>query len=176
MGVKIVPLLLIILGILLRLLPHPPNFAPITALGLFGGVYLQKKYAFILPLTALLISDLVIGFYGTMMLFVYGSFILSGLIGLWVKKHKTVTNVFLASLLSSILFYLITNFGVWLMSHSYYTKDLTGLLQSYILAIPFFRNTLLGDLFYAGLFFGSLEFSKLLAKRFLPPKLLTLLY
>lgn len=176
MAIKIIPLLLIFLGASLRLLPHSPNFAPITALGLFGGVYLQKKYAFILPLAALFISDLVIGFYGMVMLFVYGSFILSGLIGLWVKKHKTLINVLGASLLSSILFYLITNFGVWLSPNSYYTKDLAGLLQSYTLALPFFRNTLLGDIFYTGLFFGSLELSKLLAKRFLPQKLLTLLY
>lgn len=173
---KLVPLILIIFAAVSRFLPHPPNFAPIAALALFGGVYFPKKYAFVIPLIALFLSDLFIGFYGREMLFVYGSFILTGGIGLWLKTHKNLLTVAGSSFLASVLFYLITNFGVWLYPHSFYSKDLSGLLNSYIMGIPFFRNTLLGDLFYVSLFFGSLEFSKLLAKRFLPQKLLTLLY
>lgn len=153
------PFLIIALAAALRLLPHPPNVAPIAAMALFGGVYLNKKYALIFPLLALFISDLIIGFYGApMMAFVYGSFILTGFIGLIIKKHKKPMFIISASLFSSLLFYLITNFGVWL-TLPLYPKTLAGLLESYAMAIPFFRNTILGDLLYAGLFFGSYELS-----------------
>lgn len=149
------PFLIIVFAVILRLLPHPPNFAPIAAMALFGGAYLDKKYALIVPLLAMLISDLFLGLHQTMV-FVYGSFLLTGLIGLWLKKHKSLKNILLATISSSILFFLITNFGVWLV-WDFYPKDFYGLIQSYILATPFFRNTILGDLFYTGLFFGSYE-------------------
>lgn len=149
------PLLIIIFAVLLRLLPHPPNVAPIAAMALFGGAYLNKHYALVVPLVALFLSDIFLGFYSGM-IFVYGSFFLIGLIGLWVQKHKSFRNVILASLGSSILFYLITNFGVWLTG-TMYAKSLNGLFESYIMGLPFFRNTLLGDLGYVGLFFGGYE-------------------
>lgn len=171
MGIKIVPALIILFGILARLIPHPANFAPITAIALFSGVYLPKKYAFILPIGVLFLSDLFIGFYGATMLFVYGSFILSGLIGLWLKNHKNLFTILGSSFFASILFYLITNFAVWLYPHSFYTKDLSGLLQSYVMAIPFFRNTLLGDLFYIVVFFGGYELAYVLAKHYLSKRL-----
>lgn len=148
------PFFVITTAIMLRLLPHPPNIAPITAMALFGGVYLNKKYALIFPLLALFVSDLFLGFYGApMMLFVYGSFLLTGFIGIWVKNHKKPSIIIIASLFSSLLFYLITNFGVWLFT-PLYPKTFSGLLESYTMAIPFLRNTILGDLLYTGLFFG----------------------
>lgn len=160
------PFLIITFAALLRLLPHPPNVAPIAAMALFGGVYLNKKYALIFPLLALFISDLFIGFYGaSMMAFVYGSFLLTGCIGIFLKNHKKPAVIIAASLFSSLLFYLITNFGVWLTG-TLYPKTLSGLLESYIMAIPFFRNTLIGDLLYTGIFFGSYE----LVLKFLIPK------
>jgi hypothetical protein len=126
-------------------------------MALFGGVYLSKKYALIIPLLVLFISDLLIGFYGApMMSFVYGSFLLTGCIGLFLKSHKNPTTIISAALFSSFLFYLITNFGVWLTT-PLYLKTLPGLLESYTMAIPFFRNTLLGDLLYTGLFFLGYE-------------------
>lgn len=152
---KVTPIVIILFAIVLRLLPHPPNFTPIAAIALFGGTYFDKKYALMVPLFAMLISDFFLGLHQTM-LFVYGSFLLTGLIGLWLKKHKSLKNILLATISSSILFFLITNFGVWLV-WDFYPKNPTGLLQSYFLALPFFRNTLLGDLFYTGLFFGSYE-------------------
>jgi hypothetical protein len=160
------------MGASMRLIPHPENFAPITATALFGAVYLPKKYAFIIPLSALLISDLFLGFYGLEMAFVYGSFIISGLIGLMIKSRKNIFTVIGATLTASILFYLITNFGVWLEPRSWYTKDLAGLLQSYTAGIPFFRNTLMGDFFYTGVLFGTYELTYFLAKRFLTKKLI----
>lgn len=147
------PLLIIVIAVVVRILPHPPNFAPITAMALFGGAYLDKKYALIIPLLAMFFSDIFLGFHNTMV-FVYLSFLLTGLIGMWLKENRTVKNTLLASLVCSFLFYLITNFGVWIMG-SMYPKIFDGLMQSYIMALPFFRNTIIGDLFYVSLFFGS---------------------
>lgn len=152
---KVTPIAIILFAVVLRLLPHPPNFAPIAAIALFGGTYLDKKYALIVPLLIMFISDFFLGLHQTMA-FVYGSFLLTGLIGLWLKKHKSLKNILLATMSSSVLFFIITNFGVWLV-WDFYPKNPTGLLQSYFLALPFFRNTFLGDLFYTGLFFGSYE-------------------
>lgn len=144
----------ILIAIILRLVPHAPNFVPIAAMALFGGVYLDKKYALVFPLIAMIISDLFIGFHDVMF-WVYGSFVLSGLIGLWLKNHKTTKNVILASLVGSTIFFVITNFGVWI--GPWYSHDFSGLLKCYTMAIPFFRNTLLGDLFYSAVFFGSYQ-------------------
>lgn len=155
MRVLLNPLLIIIFSVILRLIPHPANFAPIAGMALFGGVYLNKRYALIVPLLAMVISDFFLGFHNTI-LFVYGSFLLIGLIGLWIKKHKSVQSIIFASLASSILFFVITNFGVWLVG-SLYPKTVQGLILCYAYALPFFRNTLVGDLFYTGLFFGSYE-------------------
>ena len=150
-------LTLIVLGIAARLLPHPANFAPIGAVALFGGMYLTRRYAMILPLIAMLISDIFIGFYTwQIMASVYISFALTGLIGLWVRKNKKLSTVIGGTVLGSILFFLITNFSVWAFG-TMYAHDFSGLIQSYTMAIPFFRNSLLGDLFYVGLLVGSYE-------------------
>lgn len=149
--------LLITLGIAARLLPHPANFAPIGAVALFGGIYLTRRYSMILPLIAMFISDIFIGFYTwQIMASVYISFALTGLIGLWVRKNKKLSTVVGGTVLGSILFFLITNFSVWAFG-TMYTHDFSGLTQSYIMAIPFFRNSLLGDLFYVGLLVGTYE-------------------
>lgn len=163
------PLSIILFAVILRLIPHPPNFAPIAAMALFGGAYLNKRYALIVPIIAMLISDYFLGFHNTM-LFVYSSFLLTGFIGLWLRKHRKIKNVFLATLCSSLLFFIITNFGVWLVGNMY-PKTFAGFIECYIAAIPFFRNTLLGDLFYTAIFFGSYELilrylrSKVVAKK-----------
>lgn len=149
------PLLIIVIAVVLRLVPHPANFAPIAAMALFGGVYLNKKYALIVPMLAMFVSDLFLGFHNTMV-FVYVSFLLTGAIGLWLRKHKNTQNIIISSFASSIIFFLITNFGVWLAGNLY-PMTITGLVECYILAIPFFRNTILGDLVYTGVFFGGYE-------------------
>ncbi len=149
------PFLIIIFAVILRLIPHVPNFAPISAMALFGGVYLNKEYALIVPLLAMFLSDIFLGFHSTI-LFVYGSFLLIGFMGIWLSKHKNLRNIFLATFFSSVLFFIITNFGVWI-NGGLYPKMLTGLLDCYVSAIPFFRNTILGDAFYVSLFFGSYE-------------------
>jgi hypothetical protein len=159
------PLVIIVFAVVLRLLPHPPNIAPIAAMALFGGTYLNKKYALIVPLVAMFISDLFLGFYPAMP-YIYGSFLLTGFIGIWLRKHKSFSTIILASLVSSTLFFLITNFGFFL-SNDLYPKTFAGQMEAYVMALPFFRNTLLGDLGFVALFFGSYEFAKyyLRAKR-----------
>ncbi|MBI4036303.1 hypothetical protein HY386_00295 [Candidatus Daviesbacteria bacterium] len=175
MNLKLLAISLVIFGILSRLIPHAPNITGIGALMLFGGVYLPKRFAF-LPLAALFISDYFIGFYGISMIYVYFSFGLAGLIGIWLKDHKSLKNIFGATLITSIIFYLITNFGVWTDPRSAYSKDLAGLMQSYYYAIPFFRNTILGDLSYTALLFGSYEFIMNITKRHLSKSIYRLLF
>lgn len=149
--------LLIILGVVARLLPHPANFAPIGAVALFGGMYLTRRYAMILPLIAMFISDIFIGFYTwQIMASVYISFALTSLIGLWVRKNKKLSTIIGGTVLGAVLFFLITNFAVWAFG-AMYAHNLAGLTQSYVMAIPFFRNSLLGDLFYVGLLVGTYE-------------------
>lgn len=159
------PALIIVLAAALRLVPHAPNFAPISAMALFGGAYMGRPYAIALPLSAMVLSDIFIGFDGfASRASVYGSFIVIGLIGIWVKNHKTPTNIILAALASSVLFFIVTNFAVWAFG-SLYPKNLSGLIEAYVLAIPFFRNTILGDLFYTGVFFGGYELALRLVRR-----------
>jgi hypothetical protein len=147
---------IILFAVVLRLVPHPANVAPIAAMALFGGLYLNKNYALVVPFIAMVVSDIFLGFHDTMV-FVYGSFLLTGIIGLTLQKKKSLPTVFLASMFSSVLFFLITNFGVWLMG-TMYMKNLNGLIQAYMYAVPFFRNTILGDLLYIGLFCAGYEF------------------
>lgn len=152
------PYFFILAAIILRIIPHIPNFAPIAAMALFGSVYLNKKYGLILPLIALFLSDILIGFYNPwIMASVYGSFIIIGGIGLYLKKHKGTTNIIVASLFGSVIFFLITNFSVWAIPHSFYPHTLNGLMQSYLMGLPFFKNTVMGDLFYTGAMFGLME-------------------
>jgi len=148
---------LIIIAALLRLIPHLPNFAPIAAIALFSAVYLNKKYALIVALCAMLISDAFLGFADFWVtVSVYSSFLLIGLVGFWLKKNKNPQNLIGASLSASIIFYLLTNFAVW-AGTSWYPKTFAGLILCYEMAIPFFRNTIFGDLFYIGVLFGIYE-------------------
>ena len=163
----LVALFLVFLGAILRLLPHPPNFAPISAMALFGGANFSGWLALIFPILAMLISDYFIGFYQfSLMASVYFSFLISVFLGIGLKKHKKWYTIFAASLLSSILFFILTNFAVWAFTN-WYQKSFSGLIECYTMAIPFFKNTLLGDLFYVTLFFGIYELAEvLIAKKF----------
>lgn len=136
-----------------RLIPHPPNFTAIGAMALFGGAYFsEKKFAFIIPIIAMFISDLIIGFHNGMAS-VYFSFILIVGIGIVLSRNIKIKNVIIASLLSSSLFFIITNFQMWILS-PLYSKDVSGLVACYIAAIPFFQYNVLGDLFFVGILFG----------------------
>ncbi len=162
---KIKPGFLILTGMIfiaafVRLIPHPPNFAPVAAMALFGGAYFTKRWvAFLIPLAAMLITDLILGFHSAMWA-VYLCFVLIVGIGMLMIKQKKVSNIFLASVSASVLFFVVTNFAVW-AAGLYYPKDLSGLAASYTAAIPFFHYTLLGDLFFVTLMFGSYELVKM---------------
>lgn len=151
--------LMVFIAAFVRLLPHPPNFAPIAAMALFGGAYFNKKsLAFIVPLTAMFLTDAIIGFYSYGWV-VYISFALIVLLGILMLKKVSVKNVILASLTASVSFFVITNFGVWALG-TLYSKTPAGLMESYIAAIPFFQNSLIGDLFFCGVMFGVYELVK----------------
>lgn len=140
---------------LLRLVPHPPNVSPIAALALFGGAsFADRRVAFLVPLSALLASDLLLGLHSTMG-FVYASFAAAVCIGFWLRAHKTALTVAVAAMSSSILFFVVTNFGTWALQDMY-PKTFSGLATCYVAAIPFFQNTLAGDLLYSALLFGGL--------------------
>ena len=159
--------IILVVSIATRLLPHPPNFAPIAALALFSGVYGAKvsKWFLLLPLVALFISDLTLGFYDwSVMAVVYGSFAFIGLFGLLIQKKKSVGTITLAALLGSLLFFLTTNFAVWVFSPMY-PATLEGLVLSYTMALPFLKFTIAGDLFYAAVFFGAYEFALALYRK-----------
>jgi hypothetical protein len=145
-----------------RLAPHAPNFTPIAAIALFGGAHFaDKRLAFGVPLAALLLSDLVLGFYGGMAV-VYGSFALIVGLGFWLRSRRTIWPIAGAALASSLLFFLVTNFGMW-AAGSLYPRTLSGLGVCYAAAIPFFRNTLAGDLFFSAVMFGGFALAE---KRF----------
>ena len=134
---------LIFFAILSRFLPHPPNFTPIAAIALLSSKgFVNRWVAFLIPIVSLFISDLFLGLHTTIP-FVYGSFILIALLGRYVKKINILT-----VLLSSSIFFLVTNLGVWLL---HYPLSVEGIFQCYILALPFFLNTVIGDLVYGAL-------------------------
>ena len=151
----------IVVAAALRLAPHPPNFTPIGAMALFSGAYLGRKaLAFVAPLGALLLSDLVLGFYHGQAT-VYFSVALIVMIGMATLTRRTALRIGAAALLSSILFFLVTNLGMWAFS-GIYPRTATGLEACFIAAIPFFQNTIAGDLFYATLLFGGFRVAELL--------------
>lgn len=157
----ILAIILIVVAAGLRLIPHAPNFAPIGALALFGGAYLKKQWSYILPIMAMLVSDLFLGFYTPqIMAAVYISFILIVFLGSLARNNKNIRRLAILSLSGSIAFFIITNFTVWAFTPMY-QQTLAGLINCYVAALPFFRNTILGDLFYVGVFFGSFEIIKL---------------
>ena len=146
---------IIFFTIALRLLPHPWGFTPIGALALFGGAhYANKKVAFLLPLSVLIFSDFFVGFH-VLIPFVYGCFLLNVCLGFWVRRNKKSHRVVLATGFNSILFYLVTNFSVWLYFDTY-PQTTNGLVACYVAGLPYLLNGLLGDLFYSGLLFGGM--------------------
>jgi len=159
----LVVVLMILAAAASRLIPHPPNLASITAVALFGGAYLtNKRLALIVPIAALFLSDLILGFYRHMEI-VYGSFLLVVFLGFWLQKKRSALRIAGAALASSAIFFIVTNFGVWAFE-SLYPKTAAGLLACYVAAIPFFQNTLVGDALYTAVLFGGFA----LAERLFP--------
>lgn len=139
----------------MRLLPHPYNFIPIGALALVCGTYIRSRWGILIPVAVMAISDLIIGTHNLMLL-TWACFLMISMLGWWVRQHKNPLHIVGATVAGSVIFYLVTNFGVWALT-PLYAKTAAGLVQCYYMAIPFFRNTALGDLFYVGVFFGLYE-------------------
>jgi len=162
--------LLILFAALTRLFPHYPNFTAIGAMAIFGGIVIKdKKLAFLLPLGALFLSDVCLqfftsihGFYGKEQIFVYSAFILITGLAMFIRKQNVATIAF-AAVWSGILFFLISNLGVWLLS-PFYPNTLAGLAACYWIAIPFYNgeitgsfllNSIVGNLFFSAILFGA---------------------
>ena len=153
---------IILFGAMMRLIPHWPNFTPIAALALFGGATLKKKHlAFIIPFAALFISDIFLGFH-RWMIAVYVSFALVVMIGILLQNRIKIGSVLLATVSSSLLFFVITNFASWIGSPMY-PQNMAGLMECYAAGIPFLNNGIMGDLFFSTVFFGGFYFAQ---KRF----------
>lgn len=149
----------------LRLLPHPPNFSPIDAMALFSGAYLGRRWlAFVAPIGALILSDLVLGFFYHGQATVYFAVALIVLLGSSSLRRISALRLLGAAMASSILFFVLTNFGMWLFS-GFYPRTLGGLETCFVAAIPFFQNTVAGDLFYAVLLFGGFKLAEVMVPR-----------
>jgi hypothetical protein len=148
-----------------RLLPHPPNLTPIAAMALFGGAHFASPIvAFAVPLSAMFLSDVLLGFgLHRVMPFVYGSFAFTVCLGRCLRSRRSPLAVGVAAVSGSLVFFVVTNLGVWLVGNLY-PLTLDGLVTCYIAAIPFFRNTLTGDAFYTVALFGGFA----LAQRYFP--------
>lgn len=144
---------LMLIAIATRLMPHPANFTSVAAVALLGGSLLPRKWALSLPLLIMVVSDFIIGLH-PLILFTWGSFALIALMSNRYLHRVNAGSVVLASLSASVFFYLVTNFGVWLQGQMY-AMNWSGLISCYYNAIPFFRNTLAGDLVYSGVLFGA---------------------
>lgn len=153
-----VALTLLSAGVCLRLLPHPANFAPVTAIAVFGGAVLPKRLAVWTPLVLMMVSDAIIGFH-SLIAVTWGCYALTALAssrwlrrgGAWLTATLTVS--------SSVLFYGVTNFAVWATS-GMYAHTWVGLARCYVLAVPFFRNSLLSDVLYTAALFGAYRLAR----------------
>ena len=147
----------------LRLLPHAPNFDPITALALFAGASVEdRRWAVALPLAAMLLSDLLIGFHPLLPV-IYLTFALVVWMGISLRQRLTALPVAGAALGAATLYFVVSNFAEWTLG-MLYPRTIEGLIACYIAAIPFFGNTIGGALFYSAVLFGGLA----LAERKIP--------
>lgn len=144
---------LILMGVLSRLVPHAWNFSPVMAIALFAGALLPRGWGPLLTLAMVAVSDLLIGWHSTVP-FTWGAFLLISMLGWWVRSTPSAGRIAAGALTGSVLFFIITNFGVW-VEGALYPRTLDGLQQCFVAAIPFFRNSLLGDLVYTAAFFAG---------------------
>ena len=170
---SVIAILLVVVAALSRILPHPPNVTPVAAMGLFGAAYFSsKRMTYLIPFMALFLSDLFINnfllrsffpeatgiiWFTEISLFVYIGFALTIFLSRYVLKRVNTINVVKASLLASVIFYLVSNFGVWLtMTNT--ALSLVTLIEVYVAGLPYFLNSLLGNIFFAAVFFGAAEY------------------
>jgi hypothetical protein len=154
---------MILFAAIIRAVPHPWNLTPVGAMALFSGAVIRNRVmAFVFPLLAMLAGDLIVGFH-ILMPVVYTSFLISTALGFWLRERRSGVRLGGVVLLGAIQFFLITNVGVWAFLNSY-PKTFAGLMACYAAGVPFFRNTVVGDVCYSALLFGGL----FLAERWVP--------
>lgn len=162
----------IVLGILGRLIPHPPNMAPMTSIALFGGSQLSRSRAFAVTTLTMIASDMLLALaeghpvFGTWSLFTYSGFALIVVAGMWLRTNPTAGRTLSLLLGSSLFFWLWTNFGVWLMGDASYPHNASGLVSCYVAAIPFLGNALVGDLAWGLVLFLSFHYIRKAAPKF----------
>jgi len=144
-----------ILSAVARLLPHPSNFVPLGALALISGTYIRSRWGVVLPLLVMVATDTLIGWHN-IVFFTWGCYLLMSMMGWWIRQKKNAWRVVGGALAGSILFFVVTNLAVWAFT-PLYTKTAAGLVYCFYMALPFFRNTVLSDLIFSGIFFGSFE-------------------
>ena len=156
---KLIISIIIVLAIISRLIPHPPNFTPIIAIGLFGSAYIKNRsLAMFIPICAMFLADIFIGYHSTIY-WVYGSLLLISILGMLVINRVSLKKCTIAIFSGSLLFFIVTNFGVWFTS-TYYPKNIEGLITCYTVALPFLANTLAGSICYSVIMFGGYEILK----------------
>lgn len=149
----ILPILLVVLGVVCRVLPHPLNFAPIGAIALFAGAsFKDRRAAFVVPLVAMFIGDLFIGLHSLMPL-IYATYALIVVLGMLLRERRSSPlHIVGGAVGGATIFFVLTNFAVWL---DMYPRTLEGFIACYVNAIPFFERTLGSDLLFSAIFFGA---------------------
>lgn len=150
--------LLIMIGVCSRLAPHPANMTAVGGLALFSGSRFEIKKAIAVPILTMFLSDAVLGFHSVMWA-TYGSVLGAVLLGKLLHRQKNTGRIIGITFLSSFVFYLVTNYAVWAVQGSMYPHTFFGLIRAYIMALPFFRNSLIGDFSYSMLFFYGYEWA-----------------
>ena len=158
-------LVLIIILAFSRIIPHPPNFTPILGMAVFAGAIFDKKvYSFLILLLAMTLSDLFLGFHGSMFI-IYFAICLNVVIGIYLIHKISYFKIFTSLSAGSLVFFIITNFAVWLSS-GMYPYSLEGLLACYTMALPFLQNTIISTVLYGvGVFFIFEQSNKYLVFR-----------
>ncbi|HSV44030.1 MAG TPA: DUF6580 family putative transport protein [Candidatus Bathyarchaeia archaeon] len=152
--------ILVMIGVLSRVIAHAPNFTPVIALALFGGMMLEKRQALWMPLALMVISDMVIGLH-QVIFFTWGSMLLISLLGYWQRENRSGLTVLGMSMMSAVVFFFVTNFGSWL---AMYPHTVEGLIQCFVAGIPFFRNIFVSTLAYSAVLFGMHELVRMRVK------------
>ncbi|AFM14328.1 DUF6580 family putative transport protein [Turneriella parva] len=136
-----------------RFLPHPPNFSPVMAVALFGSAVFANRYiGFTVALLAMVVSDFFLGMHSTLP-FVYASMLLAAFLGNLLRENRSVLRIVAITMAGSVLFFVVTNLGVFIMQ-DLYAKNLQGLGECFAMALPFFQNSLAGDMVFTAVLFS----------------------
>ncbi len=155
--------LIVLAAVVARFAPHPPNFSPVFAALLFGGACLKKRDSIWFPVTLLAASDFLLTTqiygmrFGWYYLLDWAGFAAVALIGWRLRGHLSVRKILAASLAGPTVFFLISNFAVWLGGRLY-PPTWAGLAECYVAALPFYANSLIAGVLFSGILFGGFEF------------------